>query len=156
MESGDEIFKGKSLNDIFKDIYDNSKKKDRQIKMLIGQLHPLIQNVGDATVIVPVIKEYLDMSIKNDDQLVKMAAIVHRLISSQQRASAVGGDNFLISEEEKEQLLADLEDVADNVVPKKKEPKEQMEKQIDDIKSSIQDNIEKEDADELKSDEDEF
>ena len=85
MDSNDEIFKGKSLNDIFQDIYNKSSEKDRQIKMLIGELRPLITNIGDATVIVPLIKEYMEVAIRNDDAIVKMAAIVQRLIGSTNR-----------------------------------------------------------------------
>ena len=73
MDRNDEIFKGKSLNDIFQDIYNKSSEKDRQIKMLIGELRPLITNIGDATVIVPLIKEYMEVAIRNDDAIVKMA-----------------------------------------------------------------------------------
>ena len=61
-----ELFKGTSFSDLMKDIYHNSKKKDRQINTLIHELQPLIKNIGDATVIVPLIKEYLDVSVKND------------------------------------------------------------------------------------------
>jgi len=62
-----ELFKGTTFSDLMKDIYHNSKKKDRQINTLIQELQPLIKNIGDATVIVPLIKEYLDVSVKNDE-----------------------------------------------------------------------------------------
>jgi len=103
-----ELFAGKSFSDLMKDIYHNSKKKDRQINTLIQELQPLIKNIGDATVIVPLIKEYLDISVKNDDQLVKLAAIVQRLISSTNKTSE-SNDSFGISEEEKQALLADAQ-----------------------------------------------
>lgn len=103
-----ELFAGKSFSDLMKDIYHNSKKKDRQINTLIQELQPLIKNIGDATVIVPLIKEYLDISVKNDDQLVKLAAIVQRLISSTTK-TAESNDSFGISEEEKQALLADAQ-----------------------------------------------
>jgi hypothetical protein len=84
------------------DVYHNSKKKDRQITQLIAQLQPLIRNASDATIIVPLIKEYLDVAVKNDDHLVKLTAIVQRYISTQQ--TIAGGDS-LLSDEEKMQLL---------------------------------------------------
>jgi len=111
MDRSEEIWKGKNLNSIFEDIYKKSQEKDRQIKMLIGELRPLIENVGDATIIVPLIKEYMEVAIKNDDHIVKMAGIVQRLISSTQRATAVGGDNFLLTDAEKAQLLSDLDEI---------------------------------------------
>lgn len=112
MEFDIEIFKGKSFADLMKDVYDNSKKKDRQINMLIGELRPLIKNVGDATVIVPLIKEYLEVGVKNDEALVKLAAVVQRLISTNNRVQAETGNSWMLSEEEKKQLMGELDSIA--------------------------------------------
>jgi hypothetical protein len=109
-----ELFAGKNFSDLMKDIYHNSKKKDRQINTLIQELQPLIKNLGDATVIVPLIKEYLDISVKNDDQLIKLAAIVQRLISSSNKTSE-SNDSFGISDEEKQSLLADAQKEIDKL-----------------------------------------
>jgi hypothetical protein len=103
-----ELFKGKTFSELMKDVYDNSKKKERQINLLIAELKPLIKNVGDATLIVPLIKEYLEVGVKNDEHLVKLAAVVQRLISSNTKAQAETGNGYLLSEEEKQQLLAEL------------------------------------------------
>ena len=107
-----EIFKGKSFSDLMKDIYSNSSKKDRQINMLIGELRPLIKNVGDATVIVPLIKEYLEVGVKNDEHLVKLAAVVQRLVSTNNRVQADTGQSWILSEEERKQLMNELDDIA--------------------------------------------
>ena len=85
-----EIFKGKTLSDLFSEIYDNSRKKDKQISTLISELKPLIEDVGDATLVVPMIKEYLEIGVKNDEQLVKIATIVQRLETSLQKGSNEG------------------------------------------------------------------
>jgi hypothetical protein len=103
-----ELFKGKTFSELMKDVYDNSKKKERQINLLIAELKPLIKNVGDATLIVPLIKEYLEVGVKNDEHLVKLAAIVQRLVSSNTKAQSETGGGYLLSEEEKQQLLAEL------------------------------------------------
>ena len=97
-----ELFKGTTFSDLMKDIYHNSKKKDRQINSLIQELQPLIKNIGDATVIVPLIKEYLDVSVKNDEHLVKLAAVVQRLVGSSIKSD---NDEFGMSDEEKQRLL---------------------------------------------------
>jgi hypothetical protein len=70
------VFGNKKFSDILSEIYDNQKKKEKQISTLIGELKPLINDIGDATLIVPLIKEYLEISVKNDEQLIKMATIV--------------------------------------------------------------------------------
>jgi hypothetical protein len=102
MDRMDELFKGTTFADLMSDVYHNSKKKDRQINQLIAQLQPLIKNASDATIIVPLIKEYLDVAVKNDDHLVKLTAIVQRYISTKQ---TISGADSLLSEEEKQQLL---------------------------------------------------
>jgi hypothetical protein len=107
-----EIFKGKTFSELMKDIYSNSSKKDRQINMLIGELRPLIKNVGDATVIVPLIKEYLEVGVKNDEHLVKLAAVVQRLVSTSNRVQSETGNSWMLSEEEKKQLMGELDEIA--------------------------------------------
>lgn len=102
MDRSDELFKGTTFSDLMSDVYHNSKKKDRQINQLIAQLQPLIKNASDATIIVPLIKEYLDVAVKNDDHLVKLTAIVQRYISTKQ---TISGADSLLSDEEKQQLL---------------------------------------------------
>jgi len=103
MSSNFEIFKGTSFSDLMKDIYHNSKKKERQINTLIQELQPMIKNVGDATVIVPLIKEYLDVAVKNDDALVKLASVVQRLVQSESKMT--GESEFGLSDDERQQLL---------------------------------------------------
>lgn len=102
MDIKEELFKGTSFSDLMSDVYHNSKKKDRQINQLISQLQPLIRNASDATIIVPLIKEYLDVAVKNDDHLVKLTAITQRYISTRQ---TISGESSLLSEDEKRQLL---------------------------------------------------
>ena len=62
------IWGKKKFSDLLKEIYENSKKKEIQINALIGELKPLINDIGDATLIVPLIKEYMELGIKNDEQ----------------------------------------------------------------------------------------
>ena len=116
-----ELFKGKSFSDLLKDIYSNSQKKDRQINVLISELRPLIKNIGDATVIVPLIKEYLEVGVKNDEHLVKLAAVVQRLISTNNKVQSETGQSWMLSDEEKRQLLEELDslDVSNNEINQK-------------------------------------
>jgi hypothetical protein len=102
-----ELFKGTTFSDLMKDVYHNQKKKARQIDGLIAQLQPLVKNAGDATVVVPMIKDYLEVSVKNDDALVKLAGIVQRLINAGTRED---GSEFGLSDEERSKLLAEAEE----------------------------------------------
>ena len=100
------VFGKKSFSSILEEIYENQKKKDKQISTLISELKPLINEIGDATLIVPLIKEYMEIGVKNDDLLVKMAALAQRDIASQ-----ASGDPLTISDAEKEQLLAAINNI---------------------------------------------
>jgi len=102
------IFKGKKFSDLLEEIYNNQQKKSNIIETLISELKPLVKDIGDATLLVPLIKEYLDIGIKNDDQLVKIATIIQRLSNNDN--SSPGG-SLGISDEEKEQLLKEVEKI---------------------------------------------
>lgn len=101
-----ELFKGTSFSDLMKDVYHNSKKKSRQIDGLIQKLEPLVRNQADATIIVPLIKDYLEVSVKNDDALVKLASVVQRLISAGTKEES---GEFGLSDEERARLLEEAE-----------------------------------------------
>ena len=102
-----EVFEGKSLSDVFKDIYDNTDKNRKQLDVLTKELVTFIKDGDTAVQIVPMLKEYLEINVKNDDQLVKMAAIVQRIISAEVRAGSE--DEFGLTDAEKEQLIGNIE-----------------------------------------------
>ncbi len=99
------IFGDKKFSDILEEIYNNQKRKETQVTALISELKPLVQEIGDATLIVPLIKEYMEIGVKNDEQLIKMATIIQRVINN----NTTDDGNFGISEEEKNQLLAEMD-----------------------------------------------
>jgi hypothetical protein len=103
------VFEGKSLSDVFKDIYDNSATNKKQLDILIKEIVGFIKDADTAVQLIPAIKEYLEIKVKNDEQLVKMASIVQRLASSEGKGSE---DEFGLSEKEKEQLVGSIEKVA--------------------------------------------
>jgi|TARA_R110001606_G_scaffold383409_3_gene545696 hypothetical protein len=110
MDKDTEIFKGKSFANLAEDIYSTSKKKETQINLLIAELKPLISNIGDATIIVPLIKDYLEIGVKNDELVVKLSSLIQRMIAN----NGTGNDSdFGISEEEKKQLLDTLGEIED-------------------------------------------
>jgi hypothetical protein len=113
------IFENKSLSDIFHNIYNNTSDKERQIKALIGGLQPLVKDTQSALMIVPLIKEYLDVSIKNDDALIKMASIVQRAMANNKN----GGDDFSLSDQELEQLTNIAKDINQNTNTEEVKPK---------------------------------
>jgi len=113
MDKDTELFKGKTFADIMSDVYNNSKKKDRQLKLLIAQLEPLVKNLQDATVVVPLIKEYMEVSVKNDDQIVKLAAIIQRMMKDANSDDGSGG--LGLSDDEKKQLLENAKAIDEKI-----------------------------------------
>ena len=104
-----EIFDGKSLSSLFKDIYENTEHNRKQLDILTKELVQHIKDGDTAVQIVPMIKEYLEINVKNDEMLVKMAGIVQRIIASEQK---IGSENeFGLTDTEKEQLIKGIDDV---------------------------------------------
>lgn len=104
------IFKDKKFSDILEEIYDNSVKKEKRIKALIRELSPLITSPEEAVVVVPLIKEYMEVSVKNDEALIKMATIVQRVLNSNK--DSIDDVTGLFSKAELEDLQKMSEEVA--------------------------------------------
>ena len=112
MSDKNEIFKGKTFQDLTKDIYENTTKRKVQIDLLISEIHGFITTIDDVVMVAPIIKEYMDTAVKNDEHLVKLAGVLQRIISKSQ------GDNdesLLLSEAEKEELLGTLQDTVNDL-----------------------------------------
>ena len=118
MEKDFKLFGDKNFSDLSEEIYNNTKLKKTQIDLLIQEVHGYIQGIEDIAIVGPIIKELMDVGIKNDDNLVKLATLYQRIMSKQPIDDS---DVGLLSEEEKEQLMASLEDVAEDLQKKKDE-----------------------------------
>ena len=118
-----EIFDGKTLSDVFKDIYDNSKRNKEQLEVLMKEVVGFIKDGDTAVQIITMLKQYLEINLKNDEQLVKLATIVQRLAQASKQGDSEG--EFGLSEKEKEQLMQnitdtvnELQDHSDNITAK--------------------------------------
>ena len=120
-----EIFEGKSISSLFEDIYENSKTNKEQLTVLVAEVASFIKDGDMAVQLIPMIKEYLEINVKNDEQLVKLAQVVQRLIAAESRSGAEG--EFLLSDREKEQLVKDLDSVVGD-----------LQKRTDDITQEIE------------------
>jgi hypothetical protein len=100
------VFGNTSLSDLFKQIHKNNKDIDKKIEDFINTMKPMATaNVGNATNLMPVVKDLIDVNVKNNEQLVKMAAIAQRAATSNSNS------NELIDMSEIEALLAEQKDV---------------------------------------------
>ena len=98
------VFGKKKFADLLEEIYTNQKRREAQVTALISELKPMVTDIGDATLIVPLIKEYMEIGVKNDEALIKMATLVQRALNSTSEEGGLG-----ISDDEKQQLLEEME-----------------------------------------------
>ena len=134
MSTDFELFPGKNLSGLFKDIYENQVNKKQRISELIAEMKKVIRHAGDMAVIGPIIKDLVDTSVKNDDSLIKMAAIAQRIIGAQHKAE---GDTGFLSDEEKEQLLSQLEETAKEVVDDQEQKVDELTNEIEGLKQKV-------------------
>ena len=137
MSTDFELFPGKNLSGLFKDIYDNQLNKKQRISELIAEMKKVIRHAGDMAVIGPIIKDLVDTSVKNDDSLIKMAAIAQRIIGASQKAE---GDAGFLSDDEKEQLLSQLEETAKEVVDEQEYKVDELTNEIEELKQKVSKN----------------
>ena len=124
-----ELFKGKSLSGLFEDIYNNQVSKKTKISALIEELKKMVRHAGDMGTLGPVIGGLIDSSVRNDDQLVKLATIATKLVAADKKTE--GQEGFL-SAFEKEQLLKDLEETKEQV-----ERVDDLEFELDELKQKM-------------------
>lgn len=108
-----EIFDGKTLSDMFSDVYKNTDKKREQINQFVSSMVKLIRTPEDAAVLGPVIKDFLDVNVKNDEHIVRLVQIAQRLVGVSTKNSS---DGMLLSEEEKNQLLKNIKSDFESVL----------------------------------------
>ena len=125
-----ELFPGKNLSGLFEDIYNNQINKKKHISEIIHELRKMVRHAGDMAVIGPIIKDLIDTSVRNDDQLVKLATIAQRIIASNQKSE---GETGFLTEAEREQLLAEIEQVQDDI-----ERMDDMQNEIEEVKQKLE------------------
>jgi len=112
MSENNEIFEGKTFQDLTRDIYENTQKKKTQIDLLISEIHGFITTIDDVIMVAPIIKEYMEVSVKNDEHLIKLAGVLQRIISKSQGAA---DESMLLSDSEKEELMGTLQDTVNDL-----------------------------------------
>ena len=112
MSDNKEIFEGKTFQDLTKDIYENTTKRKVQIDLLISEIHGFITTIDDVVMVAPIIKEYMETAVRNDEHLVKLAGVLQRIISKSQGES---DESMLLSDEEKADLMGTLQDTVEDL-----------------------------------------
>lgn len=134
MSTNFELFPGKNLSGLFEDIYNNQQTKKQRISELIHEMKKVIRHAGDMAVIGPIIKDLVDTSVRNDDSLIKMAAIAQRLITAQTKSE---GEEGFLSDKEKEQLLGELEHTVNEVRGENDERVDELTHEVEELKLKV-------------------
>lgn len=121
MEENKEIFQGKTISDLAKEVYEKHKEQDITIKQRIEQLADMIESPGDAIVIVPMLKGYVDSSLKNDEVLMKMLQIFQK---QEEKKAAVEAADGLLTEKDIEQLFSEVSNYTVSNNTETQEPKQ--------------------------------
>lgn len=123
MSTDFELFPGKNLSGLFQDIYQNQVNKKQKISSMIDEFKNMVRHAGDVAVMGPIIKDLIDSSVKNDDHLIKLATIAQRIVAADKKSEGEAG---FLSAEERAQLLAEIDQVQEEV------------KRMDDIENEVE------------------
>jgi uncharacterized protein YeeX (DUF496 family) len=105
MDNDKIIFDDKSMNDLYREVYNRSATKKNQLDTVLSDIQKHISDKNDAILMLPRIKDFFDVGVKNDENLLKLIAVIQKMETL--KDGAVNGE--LLSEEEKEQLRNSIE-----------------------------------------------
>lgn len=108
MELDKEVFRGKRVSDLVEEVYNKHKDQDSFIKQEISRLVDMIESPGDAIVIVPLLKEFVNSSLKNDEVLMKILNLFQK---AEEKKKESGQDSGVLTEKDIEQLFNDITDI---------------------------------------------
>lgn len=101
--------KGKdvTLEDVFKDIYNNSKKRNKKLLDLLTDLEDSIETDRDRLLMIPLLQKYMELGAVTDDKLIKMVLAIQKFIDSK-KSNTPEGEDLNIPREEIEELLKNV------------------------------------------------
>ena len=105
MDTDKEIFEGKKISDLVKEIYEKHKQQDKSLSNEISRLSDLVESPGDAIIIVPLLKGFFDSSLKNDEVLLKILNLFQK---AAEKSNSDSLDSSILSEKDIEQLFKEV------------------------------------------------
>lgn len=101
-----DVFDGKSLQDLLEEIHKSTIDKHTLIRGIILDIKTHIKSMDDLVCLAPILKDYIDVLIRNDEHLIKIGTIVQRIISAENYSKGGGSVEDLLSEHEKDALIS--------------------------------------------------
>jgi len=106
-----EIYKGKTFSSLCKDIVNNQNLKRDQLDFTINECRKLVKDVNDIVVVMPIIRDCFDVAVKNDEQLIKLASVIQKIIT-RANSETDGNGGFSLTDEERKQLSEEVAVIA--------------------------------------------
>ena len=126
------LFQGKKFSQIMQDIYNRSTERKEKIDAVIETvIEPILskkETLRSHT--SEMIRDFLDIGVKNDENLVKLAQLFQRVIANESKGSAIDESNYGLTSEEKKAIMKNNAEAADSLekllesVPKLKDENE--------------------------------
>ncbi len=76
------IFKGKTIENLYEEIYQDQNDNASEISSLIGQLTKLVEDASDAAVLAPMIAAMIGNKIRNTQLLIELTKIIQRTLET--------------------------------------------------------------------------
>ena len=83
----------------------NCKRRQEQLEVMLENISPMMTNVTDVTIVGPLVRDFMNLLQKNDEQMLKVA---EQLRKEEATDKKVGSTETLLDEREKEELLRNL------------------------------------------------
>jgi hypothetical protein len=109
-----EIYEGQTFDKLLKQIHENSNEKSTQIAQLIRKLTEFIKSPDDAALLVPLVAEYLEVGVKNDEQLIKLAGIIQRFVKTS--STSTEDTSYGLTDDERAEILANAKESSAKVI----------------------------------------
>ena len=100
-----------TFEDILRTIYQNAEEKKINIQKTADHVSSKIQTIQDAVILMPQLIALQDAAIRNDDAIVKMAAIVQRGMGKIKANKFNADDVVGITPEERKMLIAQAKEM---------------------------------------------
>lgn len=95
------LFEGYSMEDLYKQVVSNTRQNRNSLKATIDKLAQYIKNILDVQMISPQISSYMNILVKNDQMLVKLATVAAKLNAISTKYYRNQDDNDLTEEDKR-------------------------------------------------------
>lgn len=90
-----QVYGDRTFGDMIRDLEDRNDARKKSIEELVDKLTDMVDNPDNAIVLVPLIKEYMEIDVSNDKHKVDLMKILQKLYKTKIDADEVTGEGDL-------------------------------------------------------------